>query len=78
MVLDIDRFRPEKGGNPQEVKENQRKRYSDESIVDKIVAADENWRKGIVKAHPSSQVIIIIIYPLRLLSNMILHGAILF
>ena len=54
MVLDIDRFRPEKGGNPQEVKENQRKRYSDESIVDKIVAADENWRKGIVKAHPSS------------------------
>jgi seryl-tRNA synthetase len=46
MVLDIDRFRPEKGGNPQEVKENQRKRYSDESIVDKIVAADENWRKA--------------------------------
>ena len=54
MVLDIDRFRPEKGGNPQEVKDNQRKRYSDESIVDKIVAADENWRKGIVKAHSSS------------------------
>ena len=75
MVLDIDRFRPEKGGNPQEVKENQRKRYSDESIVDKIVAADENWRKGIVKAHPSSQVILIIIW---LLSNMILHDAILF
>ena len=52
MVLDIDRFRPEKGGNPQEVRENQRKRYNDESIVDKIVAADETWRKGIVKAHP--------------------------
>ena len=46
MVLDIDRFRPEKGGNPEAVKENQRKRFSDETMVDKIVAADENWRKG--------------------------------
>ena len=46
MVLDIDRFRPEKGGNPEAVKENQRKRFSDVAMVDKIVAADENWRKG--------------------------------
>ena len=46
MVLDIDRFRPEKGGNPSAVKENQRKRFSDVTMVDKIVAADENWRKG--------------------------------
>jgi len=45
MVLDIDRFRPEKGGNPEAVKENQRKRFSDVTMVDKIVAADENWRK---------------------------------
>ena len=49
MVLDIDRFRPEKGGNPEAVKENQRKRFSDETMVDKIVTADENWRKGKLK-----------------------------
>jgi len=46
MVLDIDRFRPEKGGNPEAVKENQRKRFSDVTMVDKIVTADENWRKA--------------------------------
>ena len=47
MVLDIDQFRPEKGGNPDKIRENQRKRFSDVSMVDKIVQADENWRKGI-------------------------------
>ena len=46
MVLDIDQFRPEKGGNPDKIRENQRKRFSDVSMVDKIVQADENWRKG--------------------------------
>ena len=46
MVLDIDQFRPEKGGNPDKIRENQRLRFSDVSMVDKIVQADENWRKG--------------------------------
>jgi len=46
MVLDIDQFRPEKGGNPDKIRENQRKRFSDVSMVDKIVQADENWRKA--------------------------------
>ena len=46
MVLDIDRFRPKKGGNPQEVRENQKNRFSDESMVDKIIEADEKWIKG--------------------------------
>ena len=31
MVLDIDQFRPEKGGNPDKIRENQRKRFSDVS-----------------------------------------------
>ena len=52
MVLDIDLFRPEKGGNPQQVKENQRKRFADEHMVDRIVEADEKWRKGML--HQSS------------------------
>ena len=46
MVLDIDRFRPKKGGNPQEVREIQKNRFSDESIVDKIIEADEKWIKA--------------------------------
>ena len=46
MVLDIDQFRPEKGGNPDKIRENQRLRFSDVSMVDKIVQANENWRKA--------------------------------
>ena len=46
MVLDIDQFRPEKGGNPDKIRENQKLRYCDVTMVDKIVQADENWRKG--------------------------------
>jgi seryl-tRNA synthetase len=46
MVLDIDEFRPEKGGNPDKIRENQKKRYCDVSMVDKIIEADEKWRKG--------------------------------
>ena len=46
MVLDIDEFRPEKGGNPEKIRENQRKRFSDVTMVDKIVESDEKWRKG--------------------------------
>lgn len=46
MVLDIDEFRPEKGGNPEKVRENQRKRFGDVSMVDKIIESDEKWRKA--------------------------------
>ena len=46
MVLDISEFRAETGGNPDKIRENQRKRYCDVSMVDKIVEADEKWRKG--------------------------------
>ena len=36
MVLDIDQFRPEKGGNPDKIKENQKKRFCDEGEREKI------------------------------------------
>ena len=49
MVLDIEQFRTEKGGNLDKIRENQRKRFCDVSMVDKIVAADEKWRKGMSK-----------------------------
>merc|ERR1712013_457413 len=46
MVLDIDQFRVEKGGNPEKIKENQKKRFCDEGMVDKIVEYDNLWRQA--------------------------------
>jgi len=43
MVLDIDEFRPEKGGNPEKIKENQKRRFCDETMVDKVVDFDKRW-----------------------------------
>jgi seryl-tRNA synthetase len=46
MVLDIDLFREEKGGNPESIRESQRQRYKDPKLVDKVIETDEAWRKG--------------------------------
>lgn len=46
MVLNIDLFRPEKGGDPEKMRENQRKRYKDAKLVDTVVEKDEEWRKA--------------------------------
>jgi len=46
MVLDIDLYRAEKGGNPDKIKENQKKRFCDEGMVDKIVEYDNLWRQS--------------------------------
>ncbi|XP_003962930.1 serine--tRNA ligase, cytoplasmic [Takifugu rubripes] len=45
MVLDLDLFRTDKGGDPEIVRECQRKRFKDVTLVDKLVAADTEWRK---------------------------------
>ncbi|XP_050401833.2 serine--tRNA ligase, cytoplasmic [Patella vulgata] len=45
MVLDIERFRAEKGGDPAKVRENQAKRFKDVTLVDKVVERDALWRK---------------------------------
>ncbi|KAI2649569.1 Serine--tRNA ligase, cytoplasmic [Labeo rohita] len=45
MVLDLDLFRTDKGGDPEIVRETQRKRFKDVSLVDKLVEADKEWRK---------------------------------
>nr|CAB3265867.1 serine--tRNA ligase, cytoplasmic-like [Phallusia mammillata] len=45
MVLDLDLFRTDKGGNPEKMRENQAKRYKDVKLVDNLVAADSEWRK---------------------------------
>lgn len=51
MVLDIELFRADKGGDPDKIKENQRKRFKDVSYVDKVVEADTKWRKRELPAH---------------------------
>lgn len=45
MVLDLDLFREDKGGDPEKVRESQRKRFKDPSYVDKVIEADTKWRK---------------------------------
>lgn len=45
MVLDIDLFREEKGGNPDIIRESQRKRYQDVGLVDVVIRNDQQWRK---------------------------------
>lgn len=51
MGLDINAIRVEKGGNPDEVRESQRRRNPhnpDEAVskVDQAIALDEEWRKS--------------------------------
>jgi seryl-tRNA synthetase len=46
MVLDINCFREKEGGNPEKMRELQRKRFKDPEVVDKIIAADEEWKKN--------------------------------
>lgn len=45
MVLDIDLFREEKGGNPEIIRDSQKKRFKDLALVDKVLDADKLWRK---------------------------------
>jgi len=45
-MLDINLFREYKGGNPEIVRESQRRRYADVSLVDKVIELDEAWRKS--------------------------------
>ncbi|MCL4130908.1 UNVERIFIED_CONTAM: hypothetical protein GTU68_035355 [Idotea baltica] len=43
-MLDIVLFRTEQGGNPQIVRESQKKRYKNEDVVEKIINLDNSWR----------------------------------
>lgn len=54
-MIDINLLRPEKGGNPQLVRDSQRKRGGEEAValVDKVIALDEDWVKGTL-AKPAS------------------------
>jgi len=45
MVLDLDAFRADKGGEPEKIRDLQRKRYKNPEVVDQILALDDQWRK---------------------------------
>ncbi|XP_044746470.1 serine--tRNA ligase, cytoplasmic [Coccinella septempunctata] len=45
MVLDLDLFRNDKGGNLEKIKENQKKRFKDVGLVDLVVEKDSLWRQ---------------------------------
>jgi seryl-tRNA synthetase len=45
-MLDVLDFIVEKGGNPEKIKESQRRRYAPESVVDEVIALYEDHRKS--------------------------------
>jgi len=45
MVLDIDLFRPENGGDPEKIRQNQKSRFKSTELVDLVVENDKLWRK---------------------------------
>lgn len=47
MPVDINLLRPEKGGDIAAVKASEAKRKRDGTIVDEVVALDEQWRKDL-------------------------------
>ena len=45
MVLDLDLFREDKGGDPERVRTNARNRFKDVESVDQVINLDNIWRK---------------------------------
>jgi seryl-tRNA synthetase len=45
MPIDINQLRVERGGNPDLVRESQRKRFSSVDLVDQVIALAESWRQ---------------------------------
>jgi seryl-tRNA synthetase len=45
-MLDVLDFVKEKGGNPEKIKESQRRRHAPEEVVDEVIALYEDHRKS--------------------------------
>lgn len=45
-MLDITDFVADRGGNPNKIKENQRKRFATEGVVDEVYTLYEEARRG--------------------------------
>ncbi|GER43582.1 serine--tRNA ligase [Striga asiatica] len=44
-MLDINLFREEKGGNPEKIRESQRRRFANADLVDEVIELDRVWRQ---------------------------------
>lgn len=44
-MLDINLFREEKGGNPEKLRESQRRRFANVDLVDEVIQLDQVWRQ---------------------------------
>lgn len=44
-MLDLNLFREDRGGNPEIVRESQRRRFKDVALVDQVLELDAEWRK---------------------------------
>ncbi|ONM62334.1 Serine--tRNA ligase cytoplasmic [Zea mays] len=45
MMLDINLFRTDKGGNPDLIRESQRSQFASVELVDEVIALDKAWRE---------------------------------
>jgi seryl-tRNA synthetase len=45
MPLDINMFRADRGGDPDKIRESQRRRFKPVELVDEIIAKDNEWRQ---------------------------------
>lgn len=51
-MLDIVLLRKDQGGNPDLVRESQRRRYADAGLVDQVIGYDEEWRQSVLRTRP--------------------------
>ena len=49
-MLDLADFISDRGGDPNKIKESQRKRYAPESVVDEVLSLYEEARRGMLFA----------------------------
>lgn len=45
MPIDINLLRVERGGDPEKVRESQRRRFASVDLVDEVISIDEIWRR---------------------------------
>ncbi|CAM9418415.1 unnamed protein product [Choristocarpus tenellus] len=45
MPLDINLFRTDRGGDPEVIRESQRRRFASVELVDEVIAKDSSWRE---------------------------------
>lgn len=53
-MLDVVDFISERGGNPEKIRDSQRRRYADVEIVDQVIALWEDHRKVQHGSHHST------------------------